>query len=94
MASCKPLGDSINEYMIHEKATATCPNEDEIMLPQVAFYGKNAKDKPIFAVMNYETFCHAKTGMIVASVLAAGLGIAAIVLGVKLAKSHKIPVIA
>ena len=92
-AGCKPLGDSINEYVIYEKATAVC-NEDDVALSKVAFYGKAAgKDKPIFAVMNYDTFRNAKAGMIIASVLAAGLGITAIVLGVKLAKAHKMPTI-
>lgn len=92
-ATCKPLGDAINEYVVYEKATATCNNEDAVALPGVAFYGKTASDKPIFAVMNYDTFRNAKTGMIIASVLAAGLGITAIVLGVKLANKGKMPVI-
>ena len=88
-AACKPLGDAINEYVVYEKATPTCNNEDAVALPKVTFYGRTAGDKPLFAVMNYDTFRNAKTGMIVASVLAAGLGIAAIVLGVKLAHHSK-----
>ena len=91
--TCKPLGDSINDYTIYEKATATCGNANSVSLDSVSFYGKNANDKPIFAVMNYDTFRNAKMGMIIASVLAAGLGITAIVLGVKLAKAHKMSVI-
>lgn len=89
MASCVPLGDKINGYDIHEKATTACTNEEAVALPNVAFYGKDSKGKPMFAVMNYGQFKTAKTGMIVASVLAAALGITAIVLGVKLAKKGK-----
>ena len=88
MATCKPLGNKINDYMIHDESdnSMTCSNAEEIALPTVAFYGKNASNKPIFAVMNYDTFRNAKMGMIIASVAAAALGITAIVLGVKLSK--------
>ena len=86
MTTCVPLGDKINGYDLHEKATTACTNDDAVSLPGVTFYGKNSKGDPIFAVMNYGQFKTAKTGMIVASVIAAALGITAIVLGVKLAK--------
>jgi len=92
--ACKPLGDTINDYMVYEKTTTTCLNSNDVALDGVAFYGKTPSDKPIFAVMNYDTFRNAKMGMIIASVVAAGLGITAIVLGVKLAKAHKMQVIA
>lgn len=86
MTTCVPLGDKINGYDLHDKATTACTNEDAVLLPGVTFYGKSPKGSPIFAVMNYGQFKAAKTGMIVASVAAAALGITAIVLGVKLAR--------
>lgn len=90
--SCKPLGDSINGYVVFDKATTVCMPE-EVALPGVVFYGKSSNHQPLFAVMNYDMFRTAKTGMIAASVLAAGLGIVAIVLGVKLAQKGKMPII-
>lgn len=90
MAGCVPLGNKINGFEVFNEASnsITCTNEDALALPEVMFYGKTQKNKPIFAVMNYSTFKTAKTGMIVASVLAAALGITSIVLGVKLSKKN------
>jgi hypothetical protein len=93
MANCAPLGDKINGYDLYEKTASPCTNEAAVKLPNVTFYGKSSKNTPLFAVMNYETFKCAKHGMLIASVAAAALGITAIVLGVKLAKKGKIPLV-
>ena len=84
--TCTPLGDKINGYDLYEKTGTPCLNWPDVALPGVTFYGKTPDDKPIFAVMNYSQFKTAKTGMIITTVIAAALGITAIVLGVKLAR--------
>lgn len=93
MASqCKPIGDTVGDYTLYEKSTTICENTMPVCTPSVKFYGKTKDDKPVIAVMNYCTFRDAKTGMIIASVAAAALGITAIVLGVKLAKKGNVVV--
>jgi hypothetical protein len=64
-----------------------CDNADDLVLQKPLFFGKNnANQQPIFAVMDYERFKISRTGMMIASASALILGIATIVLAVKLHK--------
>lgn len=88
--ACAKLTDPITfgSYQTYDKS-ARCAGAADVELQSPLFFGRDDKDKPIFATMSYKQFAAAKYGMIGASALAIGLGLTSLILAMKLSKLKK-----
>ena len=89
---CVPLSDKskLDGYELYVKDSKFGCSVPVSFLKSPMFFGNDVSDnKPIFAVMSYKQFEHAKVGMIVAAVSAAVLGVASLLLGVKVVVDRK-----
>ena len=87
--SCAPLNCTslFGTFGLFDDSKPGCDNAESLSLGKPKFYGKNAKTGlPLFVAMDYQNFQIARTGMTIASGLAVVLGVAVVVLGIKLAK--------
>lgn len=85
-AACVKLADNVTlgTYPLYVKGTGVkCSGAAAIVPTSPLFFGNDENDDPIFAAMSYKQYMMAKYGIMAASAAALGLGIATVVLGVK-----------
>jgi hypothetical protein len=89
MSNCSPLtaASLLGSYGLYDTSKPGCDRASEFAIGKPMFFGKNnVTNDPMFAVIDFENFKIAKTGMIVASCIAAALGVTTIILAIKLNK--------
>ena len=90
MSNFKPFDDNtmVGEHQIFDKTNKVCINTDTVALNKTFYFGKNIRGKPIYALMDYDSFKIARYSMIVSTCGTAALGITTILLCLKLCKQN------
>jgi hypothetical protein len=76
----------VGDHKIYDKTTEICANPDALALNKTYYFGKDLKNKPLYALIDYDTFRIVRYGMITSTCTAAALGIVSIYIYAKLSK--------